>query len=173
MANSAVLFGDGKEVAPAVMQETVKALKAGKDILKEGIGLAKILGTEAQDIAKNLNKWFKGHPLDPTSEAIIWKHADFGGSARGFRLHETVTDYQGIHISGTLTGATWSDEVSSVKVSGSVVFVVWEHANFGGNRLVLMPGTSVADLRHVGGGWHDQVSSSKVINVTELSQIFP
>jgi len=173
MANSAVLFGDGKEVAPAVMQETLKALKAGKDILKEGIGLAKILGGEAQDVAKNLNKWFKGDPLDPNSQAIIYKHADFTGDARGFRFGETVTDYQRIHISGTLFDESWSDEVSSVKVSGGAVFVVWEHANFGGNRLVFMPGTSVADLRHVGGGWHDQVSSSKVILATELGTIFP
>lgn len=171
MAHSAMVFGDGKDLDPAVLKETLEALKNGKDIITDGIGLAKILGDEAQDIAKKLNRWFKGHPLDNSSEVIIYKDADFSGSKRGFRLHETVTDYQGIHISGTWTGATWSDEVSSVEVSGSVAFVIWEHENFGGNRLVLMPGTRVADLRHVGGGWHDQVSSSQVINVTELGTL--
>ena len=59
-----------------------------------------------------------------------------------------------------------------VKVSGSVIYVAWEHANFGGNRLVLMPGTSIPELRHVAGGWHDQITSSKVIEPKELGQIF-
>jgi|GEM_PF-3512590 len=160
MAHSAVVFGDGKDLDPTVLKETLQALKDGKDIIMEGIGLA------------NLNRWFKEHPTDPNSKVIIYQDADYTGATRGFRLNETVTNYQDIHFSGTWRGTTWSDKVSSVKVSGSVAFVVWEHADFGGNRLVLMPGTSVADLRHVGGGWHDQVSSSQVINVTELGTIF-
>lgn len=173
MANSAVLFGDGKEVTPNVMAETLKALKDGRDIFKEGIGLAKDIRNEVKDVARNLDKWFNGHPLDPNSEVIIWEDANSGGAARGFRMGETVTNYQDIHFSGTWTGANWNDEVSSVKVSGGAVYVVWEHANFGGNRLVLMPGTNIADLRYVAGGWHDQISSSKVIKATELGSIFP
>jgi hypothetical protein len=172
MANTAVLFGDGKELSPNTVKATLDAIKAGRDIFKEGIGLAKDVNKEVQDIARNLDKWIHGHPLDPNSEAIIWEDANYGGSARGFRLHETVTNYQDIHFSGTWTGANWNDEVSSVKVSGSVIFVAWEHANFGGNRLVLMPGTSIPELRHVAGGWHDQISSSKVIEPKELSTVF-
>lgn len=38
MANSAVLVGDGKEVAPGLVKETIDALKSGKDILlKNGV----------------------------------------------------------------------------------------------------------------------------------------
>jgi len=175
MANSAVLIGDGKEVAPNVVKETLDAIKAGKDIFKEGIGLAKDLRAEAQDIARNLDKWWTGkNSIDPNSEVIIWQHANFSGASRGFRLGETVTNYQDIHFNRSFfRGSNWNDEVSSVKVSGGAVFVVWEHSSFGGNRLVLMPGTNIAELRHVAGGWHDQISSSKVIKATELGQIFP
>ncbi len=172
MANTAVLFGDGKELTPSTVRATLDAIKAGKDIFKEGIGLAKDIRNEVKDIARNLDKWINGHPLDPNSQAIIYQHAHHTGTARGFRLHETVTNYRDIHFSGTLRGADWNDEVSSVKVSGSVVFVVWEAINFGGNRLVLMPGTSIPELRHVAGGWHDQISSSKVIEPKELGQMF-
>ena len=49
MANSSVLFGDVKEVAPDVVKKTLDALKAGKDIFKEGIGLAKDLRAEVKE----------------------------------------------------------------------------------------------------------------------------
>lgn len=174
MANSAVLFGDGKEVAPKLLKETIEGLKQGRDIFAEGVGIVKDLRKEVQDAARNLDKWWNGkNPINPNSEVVIWRHANFGNPARGFRMHETVTNYQDINFNRSYFGAgNWNDEVSAVKVSGSAVFVVWEHANFGGNRLVLMPGTSIAELRHVAGGWHDCISSSKVIQATELGQIF-
>jgi len=174
MANSAVLFGDGKEADTGLVKETIDALKQGRDIFAEGIGLVKDLRNEVQDVARNLDKWWNGkNPVDPNSEVIVWQHANFGNPSRGFRLHETVTNYQDIHFNRDFFRASnWNDEISAIKVSGSAVFVAWEHANFGGNRLVLLPGTSIAELRHVAGGWHDQISSSKVIQVTELDQVF-
>jgi hypothetical protein len=174
MANSAVLFGDGKEADASVIKETIDAIKQGRDIFAEVVGLVRDIRDEAQSVARDLDKWVSGrNDPDPNSEVIIWRHRDFGTPSRGFRMGETVTNYQNIHYNLPLYSENWNDEVSSVKVSGSAVFVIWEHASFGGNRLVLLPGTSIPFLGHVAGGWNDKVSSSKVIQVTELDQIFP
>lgn len=174
MANSTVLFGDGKEVDASIVKETIDAIKQGRDIVAEAIGLVKDIRDEAQNIARDLDKWLTGkNPIDPSSEVIIWQNINFGNPSRGFRMHEEVTNYQNIHFNiGLGLSENWNDEVSGVKVSGSAVFVAWEHASFGGNRLVLLPGTSIPFLGHVAGGWNDQISSSKVIQVTELDQIF-
>lgn len=173
MPDSAVLLGDGTAVDPSLLKQTIDALKQGRDIFAEAIGLAQDIRNEVRNVVNDLDKWVTGkNPIDPNSEVIIWRHKDYGNPSRGFRMHETVPNYQEIHYNVALYSEKWNDEMSSVKVSGSAVFVAWEHASFGGNRLVLMPGTSISFLGHVAGGWNDQISSSKVIQVTELDQIF-
>jgi hypothetical protein len=173
MANSAVLFGDGKELDASIVKETIDAIKQGRDIFAETIGLVKDIRDEVRNVARDLDKWLTGkNPIDPNSEVIIWQHKDYGNPSRGFRMDEIVTNYQDIHYNLPLISEQWNDEASSVKVSGAAVFVAWEHASFGGNRLVLLPGTSIPFLGHVAGGWNDQISSSKVIKVTDLDQIF-
>ena len=50
----------------------------------------------------------------------------------------------------------WNDKASSVKTNGRTVFVGYEHANYGGSRLIIGPNQNV-NLHAI--GWGDRISS--------------
>jgi hypothetical protein len=85
----------------------------------------------------------------------FYEHVDFRGNSECFDLGDDVSD---------LRSRGWNDRVSSVRIFGRVRVALFEHNNYGGQRLVIEG--DVANLTQVAfdgrSSWNDRVSSFRI-----------
>lgn len=159
--------------------KAIKALKAIQETQEAYYKKAREAGEAAFEALKSLQEWYKSHGnAHEDDTAIFYKDAGYRGPAATLRIGDNFPNLQDLHHrrDGLIPRyENWSDEISSVKIKEGTVAACWEHANYGGNRLVLIGPCAIPELRHFAGGWHDCITSIQVIKLEPefLSRLFP
>jgi Beta/Gamma crystallin/Peptidase inhibitor family I36 len=79
----------------------------------------------------------------------FYEHSDFAGASQCWDAGDDVSD---------LRSNRWNDRISSVRIFGRTRVAVFEHINYGGQRLVL--DDDISNLKQL--GFNDRVSSFRV-----------
>jgi hypothetical protein len=95
----------------------------------------------------------------PSLNCLLYQHANFQGAGLLIRPNRAYSDFTKIGVlAAGPGGGSWNDIVPSVKSEGATV-LLFEHVNFAGNTLLVMPNDLLANLETL--GWNDRVSSIK------------
>jgi hypothetical protein len=95
----------------------------------------------------------------------MYRDTDGRGKARGFNTGDAIARLSDLHWQvHPLKWKDWNDEVSSIKVEGGVVLLCYEHANYGGDRLIVIGPSYIPNLSNISDiNWNDRISSIKVL----------
>lgn len=151
----------------------VKALVAEAQEWSEVISSVEstIRGT-LQDIRKYVTG--EKYPGDPSNAAIIYRRPGAGGPARGLNSGDYLRNFQDMHHQdgttwiGTPVWVQWNDRVNAINVREGFFMAVYEHANFGGNRLIIIGPSRLHDLPSI--GWGDKISSAMIYPLSKISR---
>ncbi|WP_026734966.1 hypothetical protein [Fischerella sp. PCC 9605] len=160
MASSLAVIGT------AVLSNPDKVIDAIKKAREEGeawVDLIKDAGQGAVDTFRDFQTYFRGERSVPTSSTVVIYRSKGGTSAsRGFNTGDAIANFRDIHWQvNRFRWENWNDEVSSIKVAGGIAAAFYEHASYGGARLLVIGSASLEDLANI--GWTDQISSCKII----------
>ena len=143
---------------------------------KEWSKLISDVGFTVREILQDIKKYVNGemYPGDPSNAAIIYRERGAGGASRGLNSGDYLTNFQDLHHQdgktwvGSPVWVDWNDRVNAINVREGFFIAVYEHANFGGDKLIVIGSARLHNLPGI--NWGDKISSAMVYPIKEINR---
>ena len=175
MGTYSLLVGETNEL----ITDSQKTREIITKLVADAAGWAQFLPTVTGSLrgtVESLREWAIGtKPTgDPGNAVIIYRNAGQTGPSRGLNAADEIRSLSNIHHIGghNMIGGPiwvpWNDRIQAINVREGYYCALYEHDNFGGDRLIITGFARVADLEPM--GFCDRASSLLIYPIKDISK---